>query len=130
MLPDLYGYLISVHHCLCGSSQLLTSYGNQEGSPGAGLLDGRSHKPVDKLLHDDLVGECLGDFDHRRKTELVAQLGAIGRHLADLASDGAGPPFGLSDTFFSTPSHLTLWMVMTVRLYVSSVEPATMDFLA
>src|SRR5262245_19017549 len=70
MLPHLHGYLISVHSCLRGSSQLLASYGNQDGSLGSGVLDGRSHKPVDKLLHDDLAGECLGDFNHRREVEL------------------------------------------------------------
>src|SRR5215475_7497735 len=70
MLPHLHGYFISVHSCLRGSSQLLASYGNQEGSFGSGLLDGRSNKPVDKLLHDDLAGECLGDFDYRLEIEL------------------------------------------------------------
>src|SRR5215469_9438236 len=70
MLPRLHGYVISAHDCFRGSSQLLTSYGNQESSLGAGLLDGRSHKPIDKLFHDHLAGECLRDFDDRREIEL------------------------------------------------------------
>src|SRR5215470_7187658 len=71
MLPHLHGYLISAHGCLRGSSQLLTSYGNQEGSLGAGVLDGRAHKPVDELFYDHLAGECLRDFDHGREVELL-----------------------------------------------------------
>src|ERR1043166_745623 len=71
MFPYLHGYFISVHSCLRGSSQFLASYGNQEGSLGTGVLDGRSHEPVDKLLHDDLAGECLGDLDYRREIELL-----------------------------------------------------------
>src|SRR5215469_6530781 len=70
MLPHLQGYVISEHGCLRGSSRLLTSYCNQEGSLGAGLLDGCSHKPVDKLFHDHLARECLRDFDHGREIEL------------------------------------------------------------
>src|ERR1043166_8444219 len=70
MLPHMHGYFILVHGCLRGSPQLLILYGNQESSLGAGLLNGRSHKPVDKLLHDDLAGECLRDLDYRREIEL------------------------------------------------------------
>src|SRR5215813_9928339 len=70
MFRHLHGYFISVHDGLCGRSQLRASYSNQEGSFGAGLLDSRSHKPIDKLLHDDLAGECLRDLDHRRDIEL------------------------------------------------------------
>src|SRR5215471_16923240 len=70
MLPCLYGYLIPAHGRLHGSSQLLTSYGNQEASLGAGVLDRRSHKPVDKLFQNHLARECLRDCDHRREVEL------------------------------------------------------------
>src|SRR4029453_14097536 len=70
MLPNLNGYFISRHGCFCGSSQLLTSHGNQEGAIRAGVLDGRSHKPVDKLLHDHLAGECLRNLDHRCEIEM------------------------------------------------------------
>src|SRR5215470_13452923 len=70
MFPHPHGYFNSVHGGLRGSTQLLTSYGNQEGPLGAGLLNGRSHKPVDKLLRDNLAGECLRDLDYRREIEL------------------------------------------------------------
>jgi hypothetical protein len=56
MLPHLHSYLISADGCFCGSSQLLTSHGNQEGAIRAGVLDRRSHKPVDKLFHNHLTG--------------------------------------------------------------------------
>src|SRR5262245_12496199 len=70
MSPHLYAYLSSAHDCLRGSSQLLVSYGNQEASLGAGLLDGSSHKPVDKLFHDHLARKRLRNFHHRCKIEL------------------------------------------------------------
>src|SRR6516225_9463221 len=70
MLPHLHGYVIATHDCLRGRSRLLALYGNQEGSLGAGLRDGRSHKPVNELFHDHLAREGLRDFDHSRKIEL------------------------------------------------------------
>src|SRR5262249_51548156 len=73
MLPHLHGYVISAHGCLRGSSQLLTLYGNQEASLGAGMLDGRAHKPVEKFSHTDRARERLGNSDPRGEIELFAR---------------------------------------------------------
>ena len=68
--PYVNGYILSTRGCFRVYQQLVTSRADQEASVSAGVLDRRTHEPVDELFENHLAGKCLGDFDHGRDIEL------------------------------------------------------------
>ena len=58
------GYILSVRSRFRVYRQFVTSWADQEAAISAGVLDRRTHEPVDELFEHYLAGECLRDLDH------------------------------------------------------------------
>ena len=64
------GHRIAVGCDLRLYAMVLAPRENEQASPGAGVLDGRTHERIDQLLQDDLARDRCRHLDHGLEVEV------------------------------------------------------------